>query len=162
MMENKEFIQNISTLKAENEKLIADLKCELEKSAKVKNSLNPNDSSHFNVLSMKNAKLTSSIEKLYAIKEEQAESLKKTEAIASYLAGSNDALKKSVEQLESKLQYLEMKEKMHHQQTTDEKWKENRDCVKMINDVKKKQWCATCGMPGGRFYCSSQCEQFYM
>ncbi|XP_031635446.1 myosin-2 heavy chain-like [Contarinia nasturtii] len=31
-------------------------------------------------------------------------------------------------------------------------------CAKMISDTKQKQWCVTCGKPGGTYYCSVQCE----
>lgn len=35
----------------------------------------------------------------------------------------------------------------------------NDQYVKMMTEVKKKQWCATCLMPFGTYYCSSQCQQ---
>lgn len=32
-------------------------------------------------------------------------------------------------------------------------------CYRMINDNKKKQWCATCQKAGGRYFCGSKCEE---
>lgn len=34
-------------------------------------------------------------------------------------------------------------------------------CYRIINDNKKKQWCAVCQKQGGRYYCSSKCEDKY-
>lgn len=34
-------------------------------------------------------------------------------------------------------------------------------CYRMINDNKKKQWCAMCQKSGGRYFCGSKCEEKY-
>lgn len=31
--------------------------------------------------------------------------------------------------------------------------------VKLVNEMKQKRWCAVCGLPCGRYYCSSECEK---
>lgn len=33
------------------------------------------------------------------------------------------------------------------------------DNADMITESKKRQWCAACGKPGGRYYCNNQCEE---
>lgn len=35
------------------------------------------------------------------------------------------------------------------------------ECYRMISDNKKKQWCVVCEKQGGRYYCSSQCEEYF-
>lgn len=33
------------------------------------------------------------------------------------------------------------------------------ECKRMVNENKKKQWCAVCQKSGGRYYCSDECEE---
>ncbi|XP_055301652.1 uncharacterized protein LOC129568114 [Sitodiplosis mosellana] len=158
--QNNEFIQSLTKLKGENEKLIGDLKCELAKNA----NLNCN----LNALSTKNTQLASTVAKLQEINVEQANNLKSAEENNSYLAGANKALMESTEKLKTQLENMTLDNKIQRDQIKEEtnkfdvaKAKTYEECVKMIAETKKKQWCATCGMPGGRFYCSPQCEDYY-
>lgn len=34
-------------------------------------------------------------------------------------------------------------------------------CYRIISDNKGKQWCSVCQESGGRYYCSSKCEEKY-
>lgn len=34
-------------------------------------------------------------------------------------------------------------------------------CYKTVEENKKKQWCMMCQKEGGRYYCSTQCEEYY-
>lgn len=158
--QNNELIENLSSLKADNDKLIGDFKGEMAKNA--------NLSSNLNAISTKNSKLVSTVSKLQKITCEQTNSLKSVEANNTYLSGANKALMDSTEKIKAQLENLKLEHKIQIDLMTEEKNKSDlakskayKECAKMIVDTKKKQWCATCGMPGGRFYCSSQCEEYY-
>lgn len=160
LKQNREFIDNLTTLKAENEKLIGELQGELAK--------NGNLTGNLNAMSTKNAKLTATVDKLRTINDKQANSLKNAEANNSYLNGANKALMDSTETLKMQLENLKLDYNIQRDQLMEEKTKADimktkafEECAKMITDTKKKQWCAACGMPGGRFYCNSQCEEYY-
>lgn len=160
IQQNRDFIQQLTELKTENEKLIDDLKRELARNA----SLNSN----LNAMSMQNTKLQSTVSRLQKISTEQADQLKSAEANNSYLLKANKVLMESTEKLKSQLDTVTLENKIQQNQMAQEKSecdlakaKAFEDCAKLIEETKKKQWCATCGMPGGRFYCSSQCEEYY-
>lgn len=97
--------------------------------------------------------------------------LKQLKDVESKIVALNEANKKlAVKNADSngslqraKKEYQNIVEQMKDVETkcNQEKTKAYDQCYRMINENKMKQWCAVCQKPGGRYYCSSECEEYY-
>lgn len=120
-----------------------------------------------NSLTTKNTYLNATISKLQATNIEIANSLKNTEAKNSNLISVNKNLMEGNIKLNSSMENAIWENKRLTAQMKELQFKNEaaknqayEHYAKMINDIKKKQWCATCGMPGEQYFCTAQCEQY--
>lgn len=103
---------------------------------------------------MTNANLNVKQAQIEAMNRDLNNRLQNSEAKIVQLAGENKRLEEINQQLNKSLDELSLKNQtMIDQMTAESK--------QMTADAKKKQWCVTCDKQGGRYYCSSQCEEIY-
>lgn len=77
------------------------------------------------------------------------------------LVGKNTGLNMSIQRVTKQYQDLTVQLKDVEAKCNMEKTNAFEQCYQMINDNKKKQWCTVCQKQGGRYYCSTQCEEYY-
>lgn len=108
----------------------------------------------------KNTYLNVTIAKLQATNREFANSLKSSEAKTKQLVNVNKNL------MDGNIKLNAANNKLTHQlqelQNKSESMKSQayEQYARMVTDIKRKQWCATCGMPGGQYFCSDQCQGY--
>lgn len=119
-------------------------------------------------LATKSAYLSSTVNKLQATNIGLANSLKNAEAKNHRTVCVNKNLTESNIKMTTKLDNLTVEnqaltKRLKGMENSCEAVKDAafEQCARLITETKKKQWCASCGMPGGRYFCNSQCEQFY-
>ncbi|XP_055301655.1 MYND-type zinc finger-containing chromatin reader ZMYND8-like isoform X2 [Sitodiplosis mosellana] len=118
-------------------------------------------------LMKKNMFLNATINKLQTTNFDQANSLNSERAKNAHLVNVNKNLMDGNAKLNLTLDNLSAENKrlicqMKEQQAKNESMKNQayEHYARMITDIKKKQWCATCGMPGGQYFCSAQCDEY--
>lgn len=117
-----------------------------------------------NTLTMKNTFMT----KLHSTNMDLANSLKTVESKNFQLIGANtnlmdtnaklrdaiDILTAEKKQMADKMKAMELEAELFKQRTYE-------NCAKKITETKQQQWCAGCGLAGGRYFCSPRCELYF-
>lgn len=113
----------------------------------------------------KNSYLNATIAKLQAENIESVRKCKAAETKNGQLINTNKKLMQQNNKWCSKIEHLSSHNRnLNHQlkglqRHCDLVKIEVRDQYEMmLNDVKKRQWCATCHTPGGPYYCSARCQ----
>lgn len=121
-----------------------------------------------NQLCVKNGECQATIDKLRKQHEAAQQLLLDAESKVDRLETENRALCKKNIGLELSVQWAEKKHENTLLRLKDverrcnlEKSAAFEQCYNIINDNKKRQWCATCQKSGGHYYCSSKCEEKY-
>ncbi|XP_031634382.1 protein kinase C-binding protein 1-like [Contarinia nasturtii] len=137
---------------------------ELEKSKVEINELN----GRMNTMSTKNAFMTTTVAKLQAANNDLSNNLKITEATNARLLNVNanlmntnaklndivNILKAEKTAMAEKMKALELNYSIAKQKTFEQ-------CAKKVTETKQQQWCATCGIPGGQYFCSADCKLYF-
>lgn len=76
------------------------------------------------------------------------------------LTDNNNKLTANMDNLTVEYNYLMMQLKEANNKCESIKSEAWDQCAKTVQNTKKQQWCATCGTPGGRYYCSTPCEGY--
>lgn len=111
-------------------------------------------------MTTKNTYLIATIAKLQATNIEYANNLKSVKAkntqlvnVNKNLMDGNNKLNATNKKMLHELQELQIKNDATKSQAYEQ-------YARMITDIKRKQWCSTCGMPGGQYFCSEQCQGY--
>lgn len=163
LLQNKKSVKeadDVSEQNAKFETVVADLKKAEAKIIEL--------SARLNAVSTKSAYMTTTIAKLQETNIGLVNSLKSAETKNVHLTNVNKnlmdghiKLNTSMDNalLENKILTHRLKELQAKSEAVKNQTYEHY--ARMITDIKKKQWCATCGMPGGRYFCSPQCETYH-
>lgn len=144
--QNQDLTVRVRLFHGQSIQLAADLKEANAKIAQITNGLSEKN--------MTNANLNVKQAQIEAMNRELNNRLQNSEAKNAQLASENKRLEEINQQLNKSLDELSLKNQtMIDQMTAESK--------QMTADAKKKQWCVTCDKQGGRYYCSSQCEEIY-
>lgn len=145
-VQNRDLTVRVRMFHGQTVQLAADLKEANAKIANINHGLSEKN--------MTNANLNVKQAQIEATNRDLSNRLQNSEAKIVQLANENKRLEEINQQLNKSLDELSLKNNtMIDQMTAESK--------QMINDAKKKQWCVTCNKQGGRYYCSSQCEEIY-
>lgn len=144
--QNQHLIERVKVIESKNVQLLSDLKGVRAENNKLENDLSQ--------ISMKNADSNVKVVKYEATIRDLMNRLHNSEMKIAQLAGENKSLEDINKELTTAMDDLSLKDKDLVNQL-------KAQSVQMLAEVKKKQWCATCGKPGGRYYCSSHCEEIF-
>lgn len=158
--QSKEYQSELINLKKKNEQMAQELKKAIERNDELNSKLG--------VMSAKNTFLSTNMKRMQNTNCELSKSLKNSEIKSTQLINMN----RSLTEVNNKLMVNMDSMNLANQTLTEQlKEAENKNSqtkkdtleyyAKMVTEAKKKQWCAHCLMPGGRYFCSSHCEKCF-
>lgn len=144
--QNQDLNERVNVIESKNVQLLSDLKAVRAENGKLENNLSQ--------ISMNNAESNVKVVKYEAKIRDLMNRLNNSDMKNAQLTGENKSLEEINKELTTALDDLSLKNKNLVNQM-------KAQSMQMLAEVKKKQWCAMCGKPGGRYYCSSHCEEIF-